>query len=240
MVTHNELNRYLPGTIKALREATGERPVVYDDASTDGTYQYLEHHDITVIGRNGGQASFQDSESQFRQDGWQRLAAVAEDGDWVLSLDADEFIAPTRSESALDALHGAIADVEDQGVVALSCPVEEIFGIDPDGFLLRRTDGFWSTINATRLARWHPDAEFEPCPEGGGSVPTALQQVARPTDRFVIVHLGYLRPEDRMEKHQRHVAAGGHSLSHVRSILGTPKLAPCLFLVPPEVSGLLR
>lgn len=243
MVTRNELGRYLPETYEWLAHITGNQPVVYDDGSTDGTVDYLRGHDARLKIRDDDDPSFEESESRFRQNAWNFLERAVEprDGDWILCVDADEFIVSTNEKLITpDALYRCAVDGLVSGIVAYSTPVEEVFGIDPDGNPLIRTDGWWSTITATRFVRWFPAGRFDDRQEGGGSVPGIYLSRAVRTERLTFVHLGYARATDRIEKYRRHAAAGGHNPTHVESIMGTPQVTRSRLPIPSVIREALR
>lgn len=225
MVTRNELGRYLPSTIAWLRTLTDDQVHVYDDRSTDGTYEYLSDEDGVVVDcRLPGGITFAEDESAFRSVAWHAMEARFSPGpqDWVLCMDADEYLVsrePERFDLAAD-----IEEALTAGLGAVSFPVAEVF--DWNSHPLIRVDGYWGQINACRLVRWRPEGTFVPRREGGGSVPTGWQAPHLESNNFTILHLGYARLEDRRVRYARYAGGVGHNPRHIKSILTSPDLQP--------------
>jgi hypothetical protein len=107
---------------------------------------------------------------------------------------------------------------------SISFRVAEIFGFDVDGWPMQRTDGYWATITACRLARWTHEGIFDSRTEAGGSIPSAWLRDSQQTSLVELFHLGYARPEDRVVKYERYRHGMGHNRRHVESILTEPSL----------------
>lgn len=222
MVTRNEMARYLPNTMRWLRQIT-ETVCVLDDNSDDGTFEWLREEGARVSRRPSLAKSFAQDESAFRATAW----AYMEDSlnptgaDWILCVDADEFVLAANADDTRQVLTETVEKAIGLGAVTL--PVREIFGFEDNAPMLR-VDGFWGDIFGCRLVRWRPGAHFAPRVEGGGSVPAGWCRPVLETDDLAIMHLGYARPEDRIVKHARYSATVGHNPQHVASILEPPKL----------------
>lgn len=228
MVTHNEMDRYLTTTIPWLASLVDDIHV-YDDRSFDGTFDYLQRAGVAVERRPQAAPSFSEDEGRFRGGAWQRMEARLRPGprDWILCVDADEFVVPAIANAASGRveLQTAIANARLSGRQAISFAVAEIFGFDGDGWPAQRVDGFWGSIRACRLVAWRNGAYFPPR-ASGGSVPESWDHGHDPIPGLQILHLGYARQEDREIKSKRYLAARGHSLKHVMSILDTPTVVP--------------
>ena len=89
MVVRNELSRYLELSVEHLLSFCDEIRVI-DDNSDDGTFEYLRKQERVLVARNDG-AAFMSYESQVRNLllDWTMDAQP----DYVLSIDADEFVA---------------------------------------------------------------------------------------------------------------------------------------------------
>lgn len=225
MVTRNELDRYLRATIQWLREIT-DAQFVYDDRSTDETAEYLDRQRIPFIVRPEEAPSFAEDESALRAAAWIAMEDVHQpnETDWILCVDADEFVVAIPPAETREVLTDTIERHTQTRAVTL--PVKEVFAFKEDNTPLVRTDGYWGSIQACRLVQWRPDGQFPPRIEGGGSVPTAWTAGATINEDLVIMHLGYVRPEDRKAKHARYSHTGGHNPRHVASILELPSLTP--------------
>ncbi len=224
MVVRNEADRYLSESLAWLSRHT-DAMYVYDDRSTDRTAPLAMQAGAMVRTRTQLTPSFAEDESAFRQAGWEWMterARLTED-DWVLCIDADEFLVATDADEARS-VRQLLEQSADQGMT-VTFPVAEIFATFD--VLERRIDGYWKAITADRFARWVPDPAFMERCEGGGSLPRAAR-FARPgiSTALTILHFGYARPDDRQAKYQRYSKGRGHNLTHVGSIIRPPQLEP--------------
>jgi hypothetical protein len=138
----------------------------------------------------------------------------------VLCLDADEvLVAP---EGLLPTIEAADA------CTSVVIPIPEVFGLADGGGVLVRVDGFWAGLAQPRLIRFRHGGSFRNLAMACGSVPqwpnVDVQSTAN--DGVQLLHLGYLDPMDRHDKHNRYAERPGHSAAHVSSILTSPTLAP--------------
>lgn len=225
MVTRNELDRYLNQTLAWLQDELVDDVVVYDDQSDDGTWEYLEAQDVQAARRPDHVPSFLDDESRFRHAAWQAMEAAAHpiEGDWILCVDADEFLVTEDGERVADELDDTLSHCRSAGRLAVNFNVREVFGFDDDTFLVRK-DAYWGGITACRLVRWRPGATFEACPQGGGSVPNAWSDWRFIARNLSLLHLGYARVEDRQTKYDRYIGGRGHNPTHIASILRPGRL----------------
>lgn len=228
LVTHNELDRYLPAAIDWL-EAIVDGPIVaYDDQSSDGTYEYLKNRGVLAFRRPNSTPSFAEDESAFRGAAWRYLEGCVSPrrSDWILCVDADEFLVVSDpAASVREALTDTVQRALDQHIEAVAMPVLEVFDYST-GIAQYRVDGFWGEIEACRLVRWRPEGVFAPRIEGGGSVPTAWIDWRYRDDDLALMHLGYATEADRRARYERYRAGQGHNLRHIESILQTPVLKP--------------
>lgn len=88
MIVKNEMDRYLPLAVEHLLSYCDEIRVL-DDGSSDGTYEWLLDRDRVEVRRNTG-PSFFEHEGRARQEllDW----TFAAEPDYVLAIDADEFV----------------------------------------------------------------------------------------------------------------------------------------------------
>lgn len=220
MPVKNEAGRYLFDTLGRLREL-GVQTLVCDDGSTDDTVAVAEQFSmVSVVHRPEGIPSFLQHEGYFRQWCWSKLAVLGvQPGDWVASVDADEF---------LTGLPGGIMERDDASdVTALAIKKVEMWGME-DGQYYKRVDGFWGLIEDVRFARWQDRQPIFPDRKmGSGCVPMYAMDTVVLAPWINLLHFGYMRPEDRREKHRRYTEhAFGHNPRHIDSILQQPKLEP--------------
>lgn len=227
MVTRNEAHRYLDCVLSTLSPYVHEIHV-YDDLSTDSTPQLAADYGGRVTRRPPNVPTFLAHEGQFRQAAWHAFEEEMRPGpeDWVLCLDADELlVAPDGLLAAIDAA-GACSSVV--------IPIPEVFGhsapatvLTPETVLVR-VDGFWAGLEQARLLRFRQGGVFTNAVMGCGSTPSyASVEVSSTANAGVqLLHLGYLDPLDRIDKHNRYAGRTGHSAAHVASILTPPTLTP--------------
>lgn len=240
MVIRNELDRWLTATLPWLTRLCDGNVAVYDDQSTDGTLDYAESLGIHAARRQDAIPSFTKNEGVFRWAGWQAMerALSPRAGDWILAVDADEFLVSKTvgADVTLVAsqLYDAIAEAEALKQRTVTFRVAEIFGFDGMGWPLERTDGYWGSITACRLARWQVQGTFSSQQEGGGSLPSTWPRATTVDPHLELLHYGHARPEDRVVKHERYRTGTGHNPQHVASILTTPTLRHWAGMRPPN------
>lgn len=227
MPVKNEADRWLEACLQWASTFADELHV-YDDRSDDDTASVASSYaNVTVRGPAG--PSFLEHEGQFRENAWHAFEVMAhpEPGDWVLALDADEFLVgnPDVNLRELVLEHCGRADATGAGAILL--PVPEMFGADfgPDGRVTKlhqRMDGLWRSIRGTRLFRYQEGGSFRNKPMGCGSEPTYVtERPAMAVDDLWLLHLGYVRDEDKTMKHERYSSLldHGHNNDHVQSIV---------------------
>jgi glycosyltransferase involved in cell wall biosynthesis len=211
----NEADRYLTECLDWNGQQSDEL-VVFDDRSTDNTLEVALACGATPILRTEEEASFVDNEGLFRMAAWRAMERTVrpEIGDWIVCLDADEFLV------------GDLSDLlEGRHEPALKLHVHECFGAAPDGTPLIRKDGFWGDIWGARIGRYQHGFRYAPVPLGGGSLPEELNAKAVPAVGASILHYGYFRDPDRRRKYSAYMGyPGRHSVRHVESIMATPSL----------------
>lgn len=232
MVTRNEADRYLRASATWLRHVT-DLVVAYDDQSTDDTYEILADLGVAVGRRPSTIHSFAEHEGRFRQAAWTYLEARAKPttNDWILSIDADEFLVGTSHDiDVRDQLTDVVEQASSRGISALNFHFGEVFDLHSagDGTMTPfvRVDGLWGQIRGCRLVRWRAGGRIEAKEEACGSLPQTWMDWQHDAPGLQILHLGYAREADRREKFERYRAGRGHDLAHVRSILTTPMLQP--------------
>lgn len=230
IVGRNEAHRYLSSMLE-WHAPMVDTVFYYDDQSTDASISEAKSL-ATVVVRPDSVPSFLENEAAFRQAAWWAFekAISPQVGDWVLSLDADEFLS---GDLAL-----AVRKCEEKNYWAYQAKVSEVFDwqppdVHPDDNLMIRTDGYWGAITATRLVSYQPyasftrDGRFQPL--GGGSVPSFFNPrntlVADEVNSyFNILHMGYALEADRQAKYARYEGKPGHNPRHIASIIEAPTL----------------
>lgn len=231
MVVRNEADRYLDCSLSwHLPILDGLH--VYDDRSTDDSVDLATSHGAVVTTRDPDVPSFVQHEGQFRQAAWRAFEAamMPEAGDWVLAIDADEFLVSRAHEA--DSLWSAVNEALQNGWVARMVRIPEVFAVSNEhGELTQpqvRMDGYWGGIQGTRLFSYQPHGQFSNKPMGSGSEPTYVAgngPWGPPTDDLFLLHYGYAFTADQQAKYARYSQlVHGHSNAHVESIITEPTL----------------
>lgn len=222
-VTRNEQHRYLTHMLGNL-DGQVDASFIYDDASTDLTPWICERLGCVVVRRPDDRPSFIENERLFRTEAWVEFEQACRPaaGDWVLVLDADELpVAPLRLGGFMRSLAAAATEA---GQVGVDVPIPEVWEVFPE--LMVRTDGWWGRLSAPRFFAYRPEGFMPQL----GCVPDYVQAPYFPNDEFgphglSLLHLGYVRAEDRAAKYERYAGGmGNHNPAHVRSILNPPDL----------------
>jgi hypothetical protein len=199
---------------------------IYDDRSDDGTFEILQSLGMAVHQRSEHAPSFMEHEGRFRQEAWDAFAREFKptSDDWILAVDADEFLVLARSDATappfryLEALRRTLVNFVSQSspwTRGLGFPVKEAWELNP---LMVRTDGFWGSGVSARLARWSDTAKINNLSLGCGSVPSDALSVHRVHPTLELLHLGYADPLDREAKFERYWNKPGHNPRHIASI----------------------
>jgi glycosyltransferase involved in cell wall biosynthesis len=196
--------------------------LVYDDGSQDRSPDIAASEGAVVVRRPGNVPSWAESEAACREAAWRCLHTFSPDlGDWIISVDADEFVMtpyPDRRKVIQETMEAA----NEESAFTISLRVHEIFGWQGDQPMVR-IDGYWGNITGIRMMRWGFPLNFDR--EGPArSVPGKKHRVLAAADKFSLVHMGYAREADRKEKFERYSAMPGHNPAHVKSILKKGKL----------------
>lgn len=224
LTTKNETQRYLAEFLEELAPYVDDL-LIYDDQSYDwdDLAELAEYAGATLVRRPGYAFSFAEDESFFRQQAWDAMVEYFEptEDDWILSLDADEFLRAPYPEYVKELCDG----LAPHGYNGLKLHIHEVWTdiTEPPEI---RTDGFWAQTEGLRLCRFRPNAKFSPAKLGGGSLPDYIDSVVVSAE-IDILHYGYARQEDRRKKYDRYRShSGRHNPRHISSILKTPTLAP--------------
>lgn len=217
MVVRDEAHRYLREAVASLRLVV-DGLLVYDDGSKDKTPQIAAAEGAYVVKRPDNVPAWTQHEGRCREAAWKSLPRLGIDlGDWVVSVDADEFlVTPFPDRRAV--LMETIAQADEESAFAISLRIHEIFGWQGEQPMVR-IDGWWGKITGLRMMRWGLSTQFPDEAMGSGSVPGRNHRFIT-AERFSLVHMGYARESDRREKAARYAASPGrHSTAHINSIL---------------------
>lgn len=226
MVTKNEAHRYLDAaTLHAVSYLDGL--LVFDDHSTDSTCEIAQNNGAIVQRRPDEAPSFLEHEGAFRQSSLECLAKTFElqRGDWVLGIDADEFM--VSKDNIRDQLIDNINNAETYDCWSIIFGRFEVWNIVSSVELDFRWDGQWGNMRCTRLFRWDPGGSINQRAMGCGNEPTyTTQRPMYPGKEIAMLHFGYADRIDAQEKYERYTALldHGHENTHIQSIVEEPTL----------------
>lgn len=219
LIVRNELDRYLKPCIEHLLEFCDEIRVT-DDASTDGTAEWLAEQDRVEVVQIA-------APSFFAHEGRARNAALA----WtmggnpshILALDADEFV----TDGA--AIRRACEADKGRGVWSLG--LEEVWRADERNLYVREDGGWRAQANgipilwrapqprAAKTTAWQVADRALAC----GREPVAVRRLGRALPSgSAVLHFGWSCEADRAARYARYVEHDGgrfHRNAHLDSIM---------------------
>ena len=219
MVARNEEHRFLKPILEKLSTQV-DKIIFLDDCSSDNTPKIAEQY-ATVYQTT--ENLFVKDEGKLRQQSWDCLSQHAKPGDWVVAIDADEIIECVNGKSLKEELKMSPFDV----VCVRRVELWDQFNI--------RVDKLWGPQFTQRIYRYALGGSFAQKALACGSEPTYVMDWVQRRNYWLynsirMVHLGYLRDEDKKAKYERYMkldAGQYHNLDHLKSIIDKdPVLLP--------------
>lgn len=236
MVLRNEADRYLASCLE-WNSQWWDKLFVYDDQSTDATREICSEYTDIVISRPDDVPSFMEDEGRYRSTAWATMidACDLSEGDWVFSLDADEFLVGALSGGEHDLKQGLLAAAEiceSEGHNSWNIRIPEVWDVTDN--LKLRVDGFWNTMALPRFTRVKSEWEFRNKKMGCGSTPTYSYRNMFKGEFMKLLHFGYARIQDRQARSDRYLSLvnHGHNPKHINSILSSPTYVDWIGQVP--------
>ena len=238
MVIKNEADRYLEAVLSHMCPFF-DGVFVYDDDSDDDSLEVVSQFDAVAVSRPPLIPSFLEHEGDFRFAAWRAFERemTPEEGSWVLSFDADEFLVLQEQDfsDVRPGLEQAISIAESKSTVGVVLPFPEIFDVQ-DGVPMMRVDGLWPTIRGPRLFKYKEEASWNNKEMGSGSEPTyvARGKTSQSNCGLHMLHFGYAMKEDHAVKHARYseLFDHGHNNNHIQSIIQESTLRACTGPIP--------
>ncbi len=211
VVSKNEENRYLHSVLSHLKINGYVNVMVYDDRSKDRTRAIARECGADVVVRPHHVKSFKENESEFRQASWRAASMIVDPCDWLLVLDADEYV--------LRQQHALMNQLSGLAKAAVNAQFHECWDAEQQ---LVRKDGYWANNKIPRLVRYRAEADFKEKLMGCQPVPTkAYESPADGWPDLQILHVGYADPHDRQQKFEFYskMKNHGHNPKHINSII---------------------
>ena len=231
VVLKNEAEKYLSSFLE-WNSSWWDEVFFYDDQSSDDTAKMCSEYG-KVFTRPNDVPSFIENEGAYRSAAWKTMNSefVFGEDDWILSLDADEFLVGTMKN--FDPRVGLLQTIESANNVcmdAVALHVPEVW--HHDMVPLVRVDGFWKKNWNMRLVNAKRKGSFKDG-MGCGSVPNPGGNLFKSVKFVSLLHYGYTIPGAIESKHKLYTKnPGRHNKKHIESIVATPELVEWKGQVP--------
>jgi len=211
MIGRNESSRFLEDVLQRLSTQV-DKIIFTDDCSTDNTPEIAAKYAEVF---QTPEQLFNVHEGKLRAFAWGNLEKFASIGDWVVAIDCDEKLYHLDDAPIRDVLNTSPFDVVNVRFYHMWNETQY------------RVDKLWTPNNSTRIFRYLENGGFNNRQLACGSEPTYVgDMIARKNywvdSKLVMQHLGYIRDEDKISKHQRYSQLDGgafHQLDHINSIV---------------------
>jgi hypothetical protein len=214
VVGAGESERYLPQILERTSAWCDKLFVALDNTATAREFQVADQYTKDVYWMTRNWAAH---EGLFRQEAWDTMTEKMQPSqqDYIFLLDADELVVDASPIRRALQIHPGSK---------FAFTFHEMWSKDQ-----YRVDGFWNPYMAHILIPWRPDGQITNRPIACGREPTYAQLVPSVgVSLGNILHYGYARPQDRIDKHARYMeldAGEYHNKSHLESIIQGPALA---------------
>lgn len=215
----NEMHRYLPDFFEYYQDFLDDW-FVLDDQSDDGSFELAQEY-ATTVRRPSDVPSFMEHEGKFRQYGWNKMTELLNPNktNWIFYVDADEFLYEKHTTRALIERLEVMYD-------GLEVHIPDLHGVDEDGKLFQRTDGFWDQNRSVRFMKYRESGFKRGNRQAACGPPDYAIRIYRAyQDNLKLYHFGYIKDEDKEAKYARYAGADnfGHHGEHIESIIKEPE-----------------
>ncbi len=232
MIIRDEGDRYLKLAVEHLLSFCDEVRII-DDGSPGADLKWLDTQENVFWISNGGPTFFE-HEGKARQEllEW----TLASKPDYVLSIDADEFVGDPQLVRAMCAQGGAVYSLQ----------MEEVWRVDER--LHIRIDHQWRPRPCPILWRapGPADSDIWKIPDvqlACGREPVAVRRTRAVVSGASVFHFGWACEADRVDRAQRYFEHDGgrfHRDSHLQSILWPDELVTTTAVPWPETLADVR
>lgn len=214
VVGPGEADRFLAAALAHANDWADVIHVALDPHATESE-RYAAISGADYVTRVEG-PSFIEHEGKFRTEAWRQMEETCKplDDDFVVCIDADEVIVDA------EAVRRGIKEYPGQ---RLSVLFHHMW--DNRHY---RVDGGWKPHLAWIIIPYRPNAHHADRAMACGREPTYANVIPKRSRAISdILHLGYMRDEDKRMKYDRYMELDGgayHSGGHIQSIIMTPSL----------------
>jgi glycosyltransferase involved in cell wall biosynthesis len=234
VIVRNEVDRYLKPCIEHLL-AFSDAVYVFDDASTDGTSEWLATHpdERLKVLRNDGAERDTGSDFHRHAENRNRLLQFTLDGNptYILAIDADEFVSDGQALRQSCERHNG---------QALSLTMREVWAADENGLSIRE-DNLWRSHEVTML--WptnfvgRSQMEIDDLGPATGRTPKLLNRMRGVATGESTYHFGWANPllrQGRFDRYMEHDKGQYHQRRHLESIMWPDRRVVKSFRAWPE------
>lgn len=233
MIVKNEEHRYLKSVLQQAC-TWADHIIVLDDGSTDSTVSICQSFapKVQVFSTTFGRSMFSENEAVLRESLWELVRKEAKQGDWIVSLDADEEFSSNFGSWA-------------KGFVASGSPYDYITFklLDMWSPTHYRVDGMWSPL-ITRMFRYQDKPFGMTGTIHCGCVPAFAWRSRKELVKadIKLKHLGWIDDQDKDRKYKFYMErAVGFNLLHAKSVVTPATLHAYTEELPPVlVASLIR
>lgn len=211
MVGKNESSRFLEDVLNRLSKQV-DKIVFTDDCSDDNTAEIAGKYAEVFSTK---ETMFTKHEGHLRATAWSNLEKIAKPNDWILAIDCDEMLYHEDGVQLSEVLRQSAYDVVN---------VRFYHMWNENQY---RVDKLWAPNNSSRIFRFQSGGTFFDRKLACGSEPTYVVDLLRRRNYwthsgFMMKHLGYIKDEDKVAKHQRYMSLDKgefHNIAHIESIV---------------------
>ncbi|MFZ4104941.1 glycosyltransferase [Flavobacterium sp.] len=214
MVGRNEEGRFLEEVLDRISQQV-DGIIFTDDCSTDQTVKIAQKYCHVY---STPEQLFNKHEGQLRALAWAHMSEHANTGDWILAIDCDEMLYNKNDLSNIDissVLSKSPYDVVNVRFYHMWNPTQW------------RSDKLWAPNNSSRIFRFKENGGFANRRLACGSEPTYVGEWIQQRNYWlesglIMKHLGYIKDEDKILKHERYSTIDRgefHALNHINSII---------------------
>jgi glycosyltransferase involved in cell wall biosynthesis len=211
MVGKNESGRFLDKVLDRLSNQV-DKIVFTDDCSDDDTADIAEKY--AQVFKNS-ETLFDKHEGHLRSNAWNNLSSIAKEGDWIIAIDCDEMLYHEEGLELRKVLQSSPYDVVNVRFYHMWNESQY------------RVDKLWAPNNSSRIFRYKNGGTFFDRKLACGSEPTYVVEWIRQRNYWahsglLMQHLGYIKDEDKIAKHERYMSLDKgefHNIRHIESII---------------------